>query len=321
MRAPSRFGWSGTDVSETTERIAAIHFDTRSVDKRSAEIEHERAIAVYDLLEQNSFAPVGHKAGPYDLHLGVIDGRLMLDIRGADGKPVIIFGLSLSPFRRVIRDYSIVCESYYAAMHAQSLTQVEAIDMGRRAVHNEGAELLVERLKGKVDIDRGTARRLFTLIYVLHTAGASTMMPSAPVPRVLFVCTRNAVRSPMAEGLLALRRGDGGRVDSAGLAAAKVDPLATSVMAEVGVDLNKHNTQSLSDVSLTDIDIVISLSSEAASAFDPPPTGLIVEHWYIDDPTEAEGNRDAKLEAYRQVRIALEKQIAARFSSEIGKMP
>jgi len=100
-----------------------------------------------------------------------------------------------------------------------------------------------------------------------------------------------------------------------------VDPMAAIVMAEVGVDLNKHNTQALGDVSLNDIDVVISLSSEAAAAFDPPPTGLSVEHWEIDDPTETEGNRDAKLEAYRQVRIALEKQIATRFSSEIGKMP
>jgi uncharacterized protein (UPF0262 family)/protein-tyrosine-phosphatase len=303
-----------------TEHIAAIHFDTRSVEKRTAEIEHERAIAVYDLLEQNSFAPVGHSAGPYDLHIGVIDGRLMLDIRGADGKPVIIFGLSMSPFRRVIRDYSIVCESYYAAMQAQSLTQVEAIDMGRRAVHNEGAELLVERLNGKVDIDKGTARRLFTLIYVLHTSG-SGKMPAAPIPRVLFVCTRNSVRSPMAEALLALRRGDAARVDSAGIAAGPLDPMATTVMAEVGADLNKHNTQALTAISLSDFDVVISLSHEGAAAFDPPPTGLIVEHWEIDDPTEMEGNRDVKLEAYRQVRIALEQQIAARFSSEVGKMP
>ena len=303
-----------------SERIAAIHFDTRSVEKRNTEIEHERAIAVYDLLEQNSFAPVGHKAGPYDLHLGVIDNRLMLDIRGHDGKPVIIFGLSLSPFRRVIRDYQIVCESDYAAMKSQSLTQVEAIDMGRRAVHNEGAELLIERLNGKVVIDRDTARRLFTLIYVLHTAGSSTM-PAAPLPRVLFVCTRNAVRSPMAEGLLALRRGDSGRVSSAGLFGDPIDPLAAEVMVEVGVDLTKHDSHVLKDVTLGDIDVVISLSSEAAAAFDPPPTGLIVEHWEIDEPAVRDGNRDAQLDAYREVRKALETRIAARFSAESGKMP
>jgi len=303
-----------------SQRIAAIHFDTRSVEKRNPEIEHERAVAVYDLLEQNSFAPVGHTVGPYDLHLGVADNRLMLDIRAHDGKPVIIFGLSLSPFRRVIRDYSIVCESYYAAINSQSLTQVEAIDMGRRAVHNEGAELLIQRLEGKVAIDRDTARRLFTLIYVLHTAGTGAMA-AAPLPRVLFVCTRNAVRSPMAEGLLALRRGDAGRVSSAGMFGDPVDPLAAAVMAEVGVDVNQHKGHTLEDIALGDIDVVISLSSEAAAAFDPPPTGLIIEHWEIDDPTENEGNRDAQLDAYRQVRLALEKRIAARFSAESGKMP
>jgi len=307
-------------MSEDSERIGAIHFDTRSVEKRNTEIEHERAIAVYDLLEQNSFAPVGHKAGPYDLHLGVIDNRLMLDIRGHDGKPLIIFGLSMSPFRRVIRDYSIVCESYYAAMQSQSLTQVEAIDMGRRAVHNEGADLLIERLEGKVVIDRDTARRLFTLIYVLRTVGSSTM-PAAPLPRVLFVCTRNAVRSPMAEGLLAHRRGDSGRVSSAGLFSDPVDPIAAAVMAEVGVDVSQHRSHTLADVALGDVDLVISLSSEAAAAFDPPPTGLIVEHWEIDDPTASEGNRDARLEAYRQIRTALETRISSRFSAESGKMP
>jgi uncharacterized protein (UPF0262 family)/protein-tyrosine-phosphatase len=302
------------------EQIAAIHFDKRSVDKRNPEIEHERAVAIYDLLEQNSFAPVGHQAGPYDLHLGVVDGRLMLDIRAHDGKPVIIFGLSLSPFRRVIRDYAIVCESYYAAMHSQSLTQVEAIDMGRRAVHNEGAELLMQRLDGKVAIDRDTARRLFTLIYVLHTAGTATMA-AAPLPRVLFVCTRNAVRSPMAEGLLAKRRGDAARVMSAGLFGDPVDPLAQAVMTEIGVDLNGHRGNALGDIPLSDIDLVISLSAEAAAAFDPPPTGVMIEHWEIPDPTESEGNRDARLEAYRQARLALEKRIAARFSAESGKMP
>jgi uncharacterized protein (UPF0262 family)/protein-tyrosine-phosphatase len=312
-------------LSTESERIAAIHFDTRSVEKRNTEIEHERAVAVYDLLEENRFAPVGHQAGPYDLHLGVIDNRLMLDIRKRDGTPVIIFGLSLTPFRRVIRDYSIVCESYYNAISSQSLTQVEAIDMGRRAVHNEGAELLVQRLEGKVVIDQDTARRLFTLIYVLQTAG-STSMPAAPLPRVLFVCTRNAVRSPMAEGLLANRRGGTGRggatrVGSAGLFGDPVDPLAAAAMAEIGVDISQHRSRALADRSLSDFDVVISLSSEAAAQFDPPPTGISVEHWEIDDPTSVEGNRDTQLEAYRRVRKALEERIGRRFSAEAGKTP
>jgi protein-tyrosine-phosphatase len=192
--------------------------------------------------------------------------------------------------------------------------------MGRRAVHNEGAELLVQRLDGKVEIDQSTARRLFTLIYVLHTAGSSAM-PAATAPRVMFVCTRNAVRSPMAEALLAQRRKGLGRVGSAGIVGDSIDPLAASVMAEVGVDLTRHRSSALADRSLNDFDLVISLSGEAAAAFDPPPTGLIVEHWEIEDPTEAEGNRDARLAAYRSVRQALERRIAARFSAEGGKTP
>jgi uncharacterized protein (UPF0262 family)/protein-tyrosine-phosphatase len=307
-------------MTDDRQRLAAIHFDQRSVVKRNTEIEHERAIAVYDLLEQNRFAPAGDESGPYDLHLGVVDNRLMFDIRALGGKPVIILGLSLTPFRRVIRDYSIVCESYYAATQSQSLTQVEAIDMGRRSVHNEGAELLIQRLQGKVEIDQDTARRLFTLIYVLHTAG-STAMQAAPTPRVLFVCTRNAVRSPMAEALLAKRRGDAARVKSAGIAGDPVDPLAAAIMAEIGIDLAHHQSAALADRNLSDFDVVISLSGEAAAAFDPPPTGIIVEHWDIDDPTGMEGNRDARLTAYRAVRDALEKRIAGRFSAEAGKMP
>jgi uncharacterized protein (UPF0262 family)/protein-tyrosine-phosphatase len=307
-------------MSERSERIATIHFDTKSVGQRNTEIAHERAVAVHDLLEKNHFAPVGYEAGPYALTLGVIDNRLMLDIHGHDDAPVIIFGLSLTPFRRVIRDYSIMCESYYAAIHSQSLTQTEAIDMGRRAVHNEGAELLIQRLEGKVTIDHDTARRLFTLIYVLQTA-ASSANPVAPAPRVLFVCTRNTVRSPIAEALLARRRGSGARVASAGIVGDPVDPLAVAVMAEIGVDLSHHGGSALTDRPLNNFDLVISLSGEAAQAFDPPPTGIAVEHWEIEDATRTEGNRDTQLHSYRRVRNALESRIEGRFSGELGKMP
>ena len=306
-------------MSGDSERISAIHFDTRSLETRNSEIEHERAVAVYDLLAQNHFAPIGHSGGPYDVHLGVAENRLILDIRKADGGPVTIFGLSMTPFRRVVRDYSIVCESYYAAMRTQSLNQVEAIDMGRRAVHNEGADLLIQRLDGKVDIDQDTARRLFTLIYVLQTVGSSTLPGSPTVARVLFVCTRNAVRSPMAEALLARRRGDSARVGSAGIVGDAVDPMVAAAMQEVGVDLSSRSGRALADLSLGDYDLAISLSPEAAAAFDPPPTGITVEHWEIEDPTLAEGNRDTRLEAYRRVRQALEQRIAQRFSTEIGK--
>ena len=307
-------------MSTESERIAAIHFDSRSVEKRNTEIEHERAVAVYDLLEQNRFAPVGHGSGPYDVHLGVAENRLMLDIRKQDGSAVTIFGLSMTPFRRVVRDYSIVCESYYAAIGTQSLTQVEAIDMGRRAVHNEGAELLVQRLEGKVEIDQDTARRLFTLIYVLHTAGTAAAPGTPAGPRVLFVCTRNAVRSPMAEALLAARRAVA-RVGSAGIIGDTVDPLAAAAMAEIGLDLSQHRSRVLSEVALGDFDLAIALSPEAAAALSEAPQSLTVEHWSVADPTQVEGNRETQLDAYRRVRQALEEQIAARFPVEAGKTP
>jgi uncharacterized protein (UPF0262 family)/protein-tyrosine-phosphatase len=303
------------------ERIASIHFDAKSVDKRSSVIEHERAVAIHDLLAQNRFAPVGHATGPYDVHLGVAENRLILDIRRLGGAPVTIFGLSLTPFRRVIRDYSIVCESYYAAIGTQSLTQVEAIDMGRRAVHNEGAELLIQRLEGKVEIDQDTARRLFTLIYVLQTAGSSGL-PSLPaLPRILFVCTRNAVRSPIAEGLLRYRRPGGPRVASAGLVGDQLDPMAEAVMRELGVDMSEHAPRVLADLALGDFDLVISLSPEAEAALRTMPNGVRVEHWDVEDPTVAEGNRDVQLAAYRRVRDGLDKWITAQFDAENGKTP
>ncbi len=308
-------------MTEPTERIAAIHFDTRSVEKRNTGIEHERAVAVYDLLEENTFAPVGDAKGPYDLHLGVVDNRLMLDIRKQGGEPLIIFGLSLTPFRRLMRDYSMVCESYYAAIGSQSLTQVEAIDMGRRSIHNECAELLVQRLEGKVDIDQPTARRLFTLIYVLQTVGSSGAMPTTQASRVLFVCTRNSIRSPMAERLLDRLRGNTGRVGSAGLLNDPVDPLAAAVMAELEVDLSQHRSRRLAEITLSDFDLVICLSPEAMAELNPPPSGVAVEYWDIEDPTVSEGNRDARLEAYRRVRNALDSRINARFSAELGKTP
>ena len=297
-------------MSEGTQRIAAIHFDTKTVDKRHGAIEHERAVAIYDLLAQNFFSPVGHELGPYEVHLGVADNRLMLDIRHVEGRPITIFGLSITPFRRVIRDYAMICDSYYAAIGIQSLTQVEAIDMGRRAVHDEGAELLMQRLEGKVEIDHNTARRLFTLIYVLQTSGASAA-PAAPVPRVLFVCTRNAVRSPMAEGLLTKRRGSGRRVASAGVAGDSLDPMTVAVLNEVGIDFS-HQGHTLAEAALTEFDVIVALSPEAAAAVTAPP-GVAFEYWEIEDPTLEEGNREVRLDAYRRVRGELERRIAHRF--------
>jgi uncharacterized protein (UPF0262 family) len=151
----------------TEQRIAAITLDEHSVLRRSPEIEHERAAAIADLLQGNSFAPASGRAGPFDLHLAVGENRLAIDVSGADGSSETI-QLPLGPFRRIVKDYFFICENYYDSVRRHNLTQVEAIDAGRRALHNEGAALLIEQLAGKVALDHDTSRRLFTLICVLH---------------------------------------------------------------------------------------------------------------------------------------------------------
>jgi uncharacterized protein (UPF0262 family) len=150
-------------------RIARITIDEASIAQRGAEIDHERAIAAYDLVESNCFALVDGTDGPYHLKLHVAENRLMLDICVAEtDEPILLIGLALGPFRRVIKDYFTLCDSYYAAIRQATPSQIEAIDMGRRSLHNEGSELLSERLAGKVALDFDTARRLFTLICALH---------------------------------------------------------------------------------------------------------------------------------------------------------
>jgi uncharacterized protein (UPF0262 family) len=154
-----------------TKRLVKVSLDENTMGAASRDIEHERAIAIYDLIEENSFAPVGHDGGPYCLALQVVENRLVFDIRTESGDPVIAHYLSLSPFRRLVKDYFLVCESYYQAIRTASPSHIEAIDMGRRALHNEGSELLQQRLKNKVAVDFDTARRLFTLLTVLHWKG------------------------------------------------------------------------------------------------------------------------------------------------------
>lgn len=155
-------------IANGANRIARVTLDERSVVRRNPEIEHERAVAIYDLIEENSFSIVDGPGGPYSLALGIEDSRLVLDIRNELEVPLTKLILSLSPFRRIVKDYFTVCESYYEAIKRSTPSQIEAIDMGRRGLHNEGAELLRERLNGKIELDANTARRLFTLICVLH---------------------------------------------------------------------------------------------------------------------------------------------------------
>jgi uncharacterized protein (UPF0262 family) len=157
-------------ASHRKNHLVAVTLDEASIGRSNPDVEHERAVAIYDLLEDNNFAP-NDEEGPFALHLSITGARLVFDIRRADGTPVVAHLLSLSPLRRVVKDYYTVCDSYYAAIRTATPDRIEALDMGRRSLHDEGSKLLMERLSHKVNLDFDTARRLFTLICVLHWKG------------------------------------------------------------------------------------------------------------------------------------------------------
>lgn len=158
--------------AEKRRLITQISLDERSVVRRKPEVEHERAVAIFDLMEENYFVlSEWPDHGPLHLHLRLEDGRLTFDIRQEEGPTLSEIVLPLAPFRAVMRDYFLICESYFDAVRRSTPAQIEAIDVGRRSLHNEGSLLLQERLKGRVDVDHATARRLFTLLYVLQLRG------------------------------------------------------------------------------------------------------------------------------------------------------
>ena len=159
-------------TASSPNRLVALEIDEASIGRSNPDVEHERQVAVYDLLEENSFHVIGKDEGPYALHLSIVDRRLVFDIRQAgSGASVAMHILSLSPLRKVVKDYFLICDSYYAAIKSAAPRQIEAIDMARRGLHNEGSTLLKERLEDKVELDFDTARRLFTLVCVLHWKG------------------------------------------------------------------------------------------------------------------------------------------------------
>ena len=154
-----------------TARIIDFTLDEDTVVRRNPDIEHERKVAIFDLLEENYFSPIGDTSGPYTLRLSIVEGRLAFDVRNADDQALKTTILALSPFRRIIKEYFEVCDSYFSAIKSASPSQIEAIDMGRRGLHNDGSDILRERLADKIELDHPTARRLFTLICVLHIRG------------------------------------------------------------------------------------------------------------------------------------------------------
>ena len=156
--------------SDGLRRLISVSLDDRSIGRASHAVEHERAIAIYDLVEENSFA-VPDTPGPFRLVLSISENRLILDVQSEGGEPIASHAVPLAPFRRVVKDYYLVCESYHEAIRSGSPSRIEAIDMGRRGLHNEGSQMLKDRLDGKIEIDFDTARRLFTLLSVLHWRG------------------------------------------------------------------------------------------------------------------------------------------------------
>jgi uncharacterized protein (UPF0262 family) len=162
---------TGARDDQNANRLVAVTLDENSIGRSNADVEHERTIAIYDLLDANSFAPQGDARGPFVLHLSIDGSRLAFEIKREDGSPVVAHLLSLTPLRRIVKDYYMVCDSYYSAIRTATPDRIEALDMGRRGLHDEGSQILMERLERKVKVDFETARRLFTLICVLHWKG------------------------------------------------------------------------------------------------------------------------------------------------------
>jgi len=152
-------------------RLVAVTLDEASIGRGTADQEHERQVAIYDLIEDNSFELPDQDLGPYRLNIALHDSKLAFEVCNEQGALLIVHILSLTPFRSVLKEYFMVCESYYAAIRTATSSQIEAIDMGRRALHNEASTLLIERLHGKISFDHDTARRLFTLVAALHWKG------------------------------------------------------------------------------------------------------------------------------------------------------
>jgi uncharacterized protein (UPF0262 family) len=158
----------GNEPVKNANFLTDVELDPDSLAMANQDVLQERRIAIFDLLEENYFEVEGVESGPYKLYISVSEQKLVFDIRDANDEPVKIHILSLSPLRRIIRDYLMICDSYHHAIRNSTPSQIEAIDMGRRGLHNEGTELLELRLKGKINLNFDTARRLFTLVCALH---------------------------------------------------------------------------------------------------------------------------------------------------------
>lgn len=307
-----------------SDRIVAVTLDPNTITSVDPDEVHEWRIAIYDLVEENRFAPARVKAvGPYALHVSIVGNYIVLDVRNPESyEPIAAHYLSLTPFRRLIRDYFRIRDSYYDAIKTGSTYQIEAVDMARRGLHNEAAELLRTRLDNKLEMDLNTARRLFTLICAVQPFASRIDERESNLPSVLFVCSMNSVRSPIAAALA--RRFFPGRliVRSAGVRSGKADAFVEEVMEEIGIDMSIHTPHTMDELVATHFDLVITLSADAPEAVERRGLEMgAIEHWPMPDPTEVEGNREAVLSAYRTLRDTLQKRVRERLEQLVAAPP
>lgn len=306
------------ELDPRTDRIVVVTLDPNTITSTDPDEVHEWRIAIYDLTEANLFAPARVKAkGPYALHVSIIGNYIVLDVRHPDTyEPIAAHYLSLTPFRRLIRDYFRIRDSYYEAIKTSSPFQIEAVDMARRGLHNEAAELLRTRLDNKLEMDLNTARRLFTLICAVQPFASRIDERDSDLPTVLFVCSMNSVRSPIAAALA--RRLFPGRliVRSAGVRSGKADGFVHEVMEEVGIDMSVHTPHTMDELAANHFDLVVTLSEDAKQAVAGRGFEIdALEHWPMLDPTTVEGNREAVLSAYRTLRDELQGRVRKRLEA------
>ena len=304
-------------MAKHSDRLAAVSLDETIASTTSPQAAQDQALAIQDLLEGNHFNLCNGKLGPYRLQLGAENQRIVMQFSNEAGAHLHSFGLALKPFQRTVRDYLAICDSYLNAVKSNNPQSIEAIDMARRSLHNDGAELLMERLKDKADMDSLTARRLFTLVCAILPAAGAVAQPGAPAAlpnHVLYVCTMNAIRSPMAAAITHHFYGPTVYAASAGLSAGDPDPFVSVVMDEIGIDLKTHRPHSLTEDDL-DFDLVVTLSDDALDSAQNllRKTGASREHWPMPDPSTTEGGREQILDAYRSLRDTIMRKVKARF--------
>ena len=296
-------------------RLVTVTLDPNTITSINPDEVHEWRIAIFDLLEDNSFKPARVSAeGPYALHMSIVGNYILLDVRNPETfQPIAAHYLSLTPFRRLIRDYFRIRDAYYEAIRSAQPFQIETVDMARRGMHNEAAELLRTRLTNKIILDLNTARRLFTLICAVQPYASRIDEATSELPTVLFVCSMNSVRSPIAAALA--RQAFPGRViaRSVGVNGGKADQFVHEVMEEIGIDMSVHTPHILDELVANHFDLVITLSDDAPDAVRKKGLEMgALEEWQVADPSLVEGNRALVLDAYRDLRDSLRKRVKAR---------